>query len=293
MTTIRPRRSALYMPGSNARALEKARNLDADVILLDLEDAVAPDVKEQARVQVCEAVAAGGYGHREVVIRVNGPGTPWFEEDFNAAVAASPDAILIPKVSAPDTLFDIAVRLAQAGAPAKIRIWAMIETPVAILRVHDIAACAHDRSTRLSCFVMGTNDLAKETRARFVPDRSTMLPWLATSLLAARAYGLDILDGVFNQISDTDGFDAECAQGRDLGFDGKTLIHPSQIAEANRIFAPDAEEVERARAIIAAFEKPENADKGAINMDGRMVERLHAQMAVRVVALADAIAQRG
>jgi citrate lyase subunit beta/citryl-CoA lyase len=293
MTTIRPRRSALYMPGSNARALEKARNLDADVILLDLEDAVAPDVKEQARVQVCEAVAAGGYGHREVVIRVNGPGTPWFEEDFNAAVAASPDAILIPKVSAPDTLFDIAVRLAQAGAPAKTRIWAMIETPVAILRVHDIAACAHDRSTRLSCFVMGTNDLAKETRARFVPDRSTMLPWLATSLLAARAYGLDILDGVFNQISDTDGFDAECAQGRDLGFDGKTLIHPSQIAEANRIFAPDAEEVERARAIIAAFEKPENADKGAINMDGRMVERLHAQMAVRVVALADAIAQRG
>jgi citrate lyase subunit beta / citryl-CoA lyase len=292
MTTIRPRRSALYMPGSNARALEKARSLDADVILLDLEDAVAPDVKEKARGQVCEAVAAGGYGHREVVIRVNGPGTPWFEEDFNAAVAASPDAILIPKVSAPDTLFDIAVRLAQAGAPAKIRIWAMIETPVAILRVHDIAACAHDRSTRLSCFVMGTNDLAKETRARFVPDRSTMLPWLATSLLAARAYGLDILDGVFNQISDTDGFDAECAQGRDLGFDGKTLIHPSQIAEANRIFAPDAEEVERARAIIAAFEKPENADKGAINMDGRMVERLHAQMAVRVVALADAIAGR-
>jgi len=168
----------------------------------------------------------------------------------------------------------------------------MIETPVAILRVHDIAACAHDRSTRLSCFVMGTNDLAKETRARFVPDRSTMLPWLTTSLLAARAYGLDILDGVFNQISDTEGFNAECAQGRDLGFDGKTLIHPTQIAEANGIFAPDAEEVERARAIIAAFEKPENADKGAINMGGRMVERLHAQMAVRVVALANAIAQR-
>jgi len=292
-TPIRPRRSALYMPGSNARALEKARTLDADVILLDLEDAVAPEAKENARGQVCEAVSAGGYGHREVVIRVNGPGTPWFEEDFRAAVAACPDAILIPKVSAPDTVFDIAVRLAQAGAPAKTRIWAMIETPLAILRVQDIAACAHDRSTRLSCLVIGTNDLAKETRARFVPDRSTMLPWLTTSLLAARAYGLDILDGVFNQISDTDGFNAECAQGRDLGFDGKTLIHPSQLAEANRLFAPDAEEVERARAIIAAFEQPENADKGAINMDGRMVERLHAQMAERVVALADAIAQRG
>jgi citrate lyase subunit beta / citryl-CoA lyase len=223
---------------------------------------------------------------------VNAPGTAWFEDDFRRAVAAEPDAILIPKVQSPDTLFDVAVRLSETAAAPKIRIWAMIETPLAILRIAEIAACARDRSTRLSCFVMGTNDLAKETRARFVPDRATMLPWLTNALLAARAHGLDILDGVYNQISDTQGFADECSQGRDLGFDGKSLIHPSQIAEANRVFSPAEEEVERARAIIAAFARPENAGKGAINMDGRMVELLHAEMAARTVALADAVAAR-
>ncbi len=293
MTAIRPRRSALYMPGSNVRALDKARSLAADVLILDLEDAVAPEMKGTAREQVGAALRDGGYGHREVVIRVNGQGTPWFEEDFAAAVAARPDAILIPKVSSQDTLFDVAVRLAQASAAPEIRIWAMIETPLAILRVEDIARCAHDRTTRLDCLVLGTNDLAKETRARFVPHRVTMLPWLTTAMLAARAFGLDILDGVYNQISDTQGFASECAQGRDLGFDGKTLIHPSQIDQANTIFAPDAEEVAHAREIIAAFALPENKGKGAISLGGRMVELLHAEMASRVVALADAIAERG
>ncbi|GGG44947.1 HpcH/HpaI aldolase/citrate lyase family protein [Chelatococcus composti] len=292
MTEIRPRRSALYMPGSNARALEKARSLPADVVILDLEDAVAPDAKETARAQVAAAVSAGGFGPREVVVRINGLDTPWGDEDLSAAIACVPDAILLPKVSTPDVLATVARRLATAGAPHKVRIWAMVETPLAILNITQIAAAAADQSTRLECFVMGTNDLAKETGARLVPGRAPMLPWLATSLLAARAHGLTILDGVFNNLSDTEGFAAECAAARDMGFDGKTLIHPNQIAAANAAFAPDAAEVERARAIIAAFDAPENAGKGAINLDGRMVERLHAEMARRTVRLAEAIAAR-
>ena len=289
MMTIRPRRSALYMPGSNARALEKAREIAADVLILDLEDAVAPESKASARDQVCAAVKGGGYGRRELVIRTNGVDTEWFTNDLAAAVAAKPDAILIPKVSAPETLHRIGVRLADLGAPPSLSVWAMIETPLAILEAESIAASARDPATRLACFVMGLNDLAKESRARFVPGRATMLPWLATALLAARAHGLDILDAVYNDIKDEAGFAAECGQGRDLGFDGKTLIHPSQVEPANRTFAPDAAEVERARTIIAAFEKPENAGKGAIQLDGRMVELLHAQMARRTVALAEAI----
>jgi citrate lyase subunit beta/citryl-CoA lyase len=289
MSTIRPRRSALYMPGSNARALEKAREIPADVLILDLEDAVAPDSKASARDQVCAAVRAGGYGRRELVIRTNGLETEWFTGDLAAAVAARPDAILIPKISSPETLRQIGARLDGLGAPQSLRVWAMVETPLAILKAEAIAAAAREPATRLSCFVMGLNDLAKESRARFVPGRATMLPWLAAALLAARAHGLDILDAVYNDIRDEAGFAAECGQGRDLGFDGKTLIHPSQVAPANRAFAPDAGEVERARAIIAAFEKPENAGKGAIQLDGRMVELLHAQMARRTVALAEAI----
>lgn len=289
MTTIRPRRSALYMPGSNARALEKAREIAADILILDLEDAVAPESKAGAREQVCTAVKAGGYGRRELVIRTNGVETEWFDADLSAAVAARPDAILVPKVSSPETLHRIGARLTDLGAPQSIRVWAMIETPLAILNAESIAAAGGDPATRLACFVMGLNDLAKESRARFVPGRQTMLPWLATALLAARAHGLDILDAVYNDIKDEAGFAAECGQGRDLGFDGKTLIHPSQVDPANRTFAPDPAEVERARAIIAAFEKPENAGKGAIQLDGRMVELLHAQMAKRTVALADAI----
>ncbi|CUA88942.1 Citrate lyase beta subunit [Chelatococcus sambhunathii] len=292
MTEIRPRRSALYMPGSNARALEKARSLPADVVILDLEDAVAPEAKEAARAQVSAAVTAGGFGPREVIVRVNGLDTPWGEEDLAAAIACVPDAILLPKVSTPAVLATVGRRLATAGAPHKIRIWAMVETPLAILNIAEIAAAAADQATRLECFVMGTNDLAKETGARLVPGRAPMLPWLATSLAAARAHGLSILDGVYNNLSDADGFAAECAAGRDMGFDGKTLIHPGQIAAANAAFAPEEAEVAHARAIIAAFDAPENAGKGAINLDGRMVERLHAAMARRTVSLAEAIAAR-
>jgi citrate lyase subunit beta/citryl-CoA lyase len=289
MTEIRPRRSVLYMPGSNARALEKAREIAADALILDLEDAVAPDAKEAARAQVCAAVKAGGYGRREIVIRTNGLDTPWFAADLAAAAEAKPDAILIPKVSAPETLQQVGTLLDGLWAAPEIRVWAMIETPLAILEAERIARAVQDRRTRLACFVMGTNDLAKETRARFVPGRAPMLPWLTTAILAARAHGIDIVDGVYNDLKDEAGFRAECEQGRDLGFDGKTLIHPGQVAAANEIFAPDAAELARARAIIAAFDQPENADKGAIQLDGRMVERLHARMAARTVSLAEAI----
>lgn len=290
MTEIRPRRSVLYMPGSNARALEKAREIAADALILDLEDAVAPDAKELAREQVCAAVKAGGYGRRELVIRVNGVDTPWFEADLAAASEAKPDAILVPKVSSPETLVEIGGKLNGLWADPAIRVWAMIETPLAILEAERIARAARDPVTRLACFVLGTNDLAKETRARFVPGRAPMLPWLTTAILAARAHGIDVVDGVYNDIKDEAGFIAECDQGRDLGFDGKTLIHPAQVAPANAAFAPDESELTRAKAIIAAFQQPENAGKGAIQLDGRMVERLHAEMAKRVVALADAIA---
>lgn len=290
MIVIRPRRSALYMPGSNARAIEKARSLAADVVIFDLEDAVAPDLKAQAREQVCLAVQGGGYGQRELVIRVNSLDTPWGEADLTAAIAAAPDAILVPKVSSAETLAAVGLRLRKLGAAERTRVWAMIETPLAIFQAEAIASAAHDVDTRLSCFVMGMNDLAKDTRARLLPGRAAMIPWLMTALAAARAHGIDILDGVYNSLSDADGFRAECEQGRDCGFDGKTLIHPDQIAAANQIFAPSPEEVESARAIVAAFEQPENAGKGAISLNGRMVERLHAEMATRVLALAEAIA---
>ncbi|HZB61147.1 MAG TPA: CoA ester lyase [Microvirga sp.] len=292
MTVIRPRRSALYMPGSNARALDKAKTLPADALILDLEDSVAPDLKAAARGQACAAVAGGGYGGRELVIRINALDTPWGEADLAAAVAAAPDAILVPKVSSAEALAAVGLRLRKLGAAERTRVWAMIETPQAILDAGSIASAAHDVDTRLSCLVMGTNDLAKDTRARLLPGRAAMLPWLMTALAAARSSGIDILDGVYNSLSDEAGFRAECEQGRDCGFDGKTLIHPGQIAAANDIFAPSAQEVENARAILAAFDRPENRPKGAISLDGRMVERLHADMARRTVALAEAIAER-
>jgi citrate lyase subunit beta / citryl-CoA lyase len=292
MIPIRPRRSALYMPGSNARAIEKATTLAADVVIFDLEDAVAPNTKAQARDQVCAAVQAGGYGLRELVIRINALETPWGEADLAAAIAAAPDAILVPKVSSAETLAAVGLRLRKLGAAERTKIWAMIETPLAILRAENIASAARDVDTRLACFVMGTNDLAKDTRARLLPGRAAMLPWLMTALAAARAHGIDILDGVYNNLSDADGFRTECEQGRDCGFDGKTLIHPDQIAAANEIYAPSQQEIESARAIVAAFERPENAGKGAISLNGRMVERLHAEMAKRTLALAEAIAEQ-
>ncbi len=288
---IRPRRSVLYMPGSNARAIEKARTLDADAVILDLEDSVAPDAKETARRQVADAVAAGGFGGREVVIRVNGLDSPWAEADIALAGAAGPDAVLVPKVSGPDDLERAVLLLDAAGAPSSVALWAMVETPLAILNIASIAGAA--RATRLTCLVLGLNDLAKETRARFVPGRAPMLPWIVAALTAARAHGLDVIDGVYNRLDDEAGFRAECEEGRDLGLDGKTLIHPSQIAAANAVFAPSAAELDDARTIAALFDLPENAGKGAVAHNGRMVERLHADMARRVIALADAIARRG
>lgn len=288
MTSVRPRRSALYMPGSNPRALAKARTLPADAVMLDLEDSVAPDAKTAAREAVAAAVREGGFGRREVVIRVNGLATEWGEADLRAAAEARPDAILLPKVSSPE---EIAAVETMLGAGSKTRIWAMIETPLAILRIGAIAAAARGGASPFSCMILGTNDLAKETRARIVPGRAPMLPWLATVVAAARAHGLDVLDGVYNDLKDLEGLRAECEQGRDLGMDGKTLIHPDQIALANEIFAPPAAEIEAARAIIAAFALPENRGKGVISLGGRMVERLHAEMAQRTVALAEAIAQ--
>jgi citrate lyase subunit beta/citryl-CoA lyase len=285
--TIRPRRSVLYMPGSNARALEKAKTIAADALILDLEDAVAPDAKAQARDQVCAAVTAGGYGKRELVIRINALDTPWGKDDLAAAVAAAPDAILLPK---PGSGADIvAAADALKTAPEKTRLWAMIETPLAILNVQDIAAASRLSGTRLACFVMGTNDLVKETRADLSSSRRPALYWLSATVTAARAYGLDVLDGVYNNFKDADGFKRECVHGRALGFDGKTLIHPDQVAVANRVFAPPEADVAWARKIIAAFDQPEHKGKGVITVEGRMVELLHAEMAHRTVAIAEAI----
>ena len=230
--TVRPRRSVLYMPGSNARALEKAKTLPADGIILDLEDSVAPDAKDAARKQVVDAVKAGGFGAREVFIRVNAVDTPWHADDLSAAAHAAPDAILVPKVSNPDTLELIGRRLLDMHSDHKIRIWAMIETPLAIFNILSIAAEAKDSESRLAGFVMGTNDLAKDTRARLVPGRVPMLGWLSTCVAAARIYGIDILDGVYNDIGNSEGFGMECRQGVELGFDGKTLIHPTRSRPA-------------------------------------------------------------
>ena len=291
--TVRPRRSVLYMPGSNARALEKARSLPADALILDLEDAVAPAAKETARIQVCAAVKAGGYGGREVVIRINGPDTPWGQADLEAAAAAGPDAVLVPKVGSGEDIARATDSLAAAGAPAGTQLWAMIETPLAILNIAGIAASAKAPGARLACFVMGTNDLVKETRADLSNNRRPALYWLSAAITAARAYGLDALDGVYNNFRDAEGCRRECVHGRALGFDGKTLIHPDQIAVANEVFAPPEAEVAWARKIIAAFDLPEHKGKGVITVDGRMVELMHAEMARRTVAIADAIEARG
>jgi len=284
--TIRPRRSVLYMPGSNTRAIEKARALPADALILDLEDAVAPDAKELARKQVCEAVKTGGSGKREIVIRVNGLWTQWGEDDLSAAIAAGPDAVLVPKVSSASDLQAIEERFAGHDIERKTAIWAMMETPLAILNAGQIASAGG----RLRCLVMGTNDLIKEFRGLHTPDRSNLSAALGISVAAARAYGLSAIDGVYNDIQNEGGFKATCEQAKSFGFDGKTLIHPSQVEPCNAVFAPSRDEVEAARKLIAAFELPENKGKGAIKLDGRMVELLHAEIARGTVAMADAIA---
>jgi citrate lyase subunit beta/citryl-CoA lyase len=289
---IRPRRSVLYMPGSNARAIEKARTLAADGIILDLEDSVAPEAKETARAQVVAAVKAGGFGRREVFIRINALDTPWGADDLTAAAAAAPDGILVPKVATSHQVERVGQRLLDTHTDLRTRVWVMIETPLAVLNTPAIAACAKDSETRLTGFVLGTNDLAKETRARIVPGRAPMRSWLMSCLLAARLYGVVVLDGVYNDLRDADGFAQECADARDMGFDGKTLIHPNQIDPCNAAFSPTGAEIDDARKVIAAFEAPENRDKGVIQIDGRMVERLHLDEARRTKAIAEAVAMQ-
>ncbi len=280
----RPRRSVLYMPGSNARALEKAKSIPADALILDLEDAVAPDAKELARGQVCKAVAEGGYGKREIVIRVNGLDTPWGLDDLVNAAAVKPDAVLVPKVSDPGMLHKVEGILDSQNA-RDTDIWAMMETPLGILHAEEIAAA----TPRLAVFVMGTNDIAKEMRSAHTPMRLPMMTSLGLCLLAGRAHGVSVIDGVHNDIKDEQGFAAICEQGVELGMDGKTLIHPSQVGPCNEIFSPSEDEVALARAIIAEFAKPENAGKGVVTVEGKMTELLHAEIAKRTVAIADAI----
>ena len=284
--TLRPRRSALYMPGANARALEKARKLPADCLILDLEDAVAPDAKEAARRQISNALCEGGYGARELVVRINALSTPWGKDDIAAFAAleetARPHALLAPKISTPEDIQALAALM-----PDGMDLWVMIETPAAIFNLQALAACAE--TGPLACFVMGTNDLAKETGAALVEGRAPMQAALSLTVLAARQYGLAVLDGVYIDIPNLDGLAAECRAGADMGFDGKTLIHPSHLETANRHFGPSAEEVEEARAIVAAFDDPANAGKGVLTVNGKMTEFLHRDIARRVLAVAQAI----
>jgi len=282
----RPRRSVLYMPGANTRALEKARSLAADALILDLEDAVAPDAKETARANIAASLAAGGYGRRELVLRVNGLASPWGHGDLAAAAKMKLDAVLLPKVESADGVRQAEAVLAQAGAPSDLALWCMMETPLGMLHAEAIAAA----SPRVACLVMGTSDLTKDLHARHTSDRLPMLTALGLCLLAARAYGLAILDGVHLDLADEEGFAAHCRQGRELGFDGKSLIHPKQIDAANRAFAPSSEEVEWARRIIAAHREAERAGKGIVLVDGKLIENLHVAEAHRTVALAEQIA---
>jgi citrate lyase subunit beta/citryl-CoA lyase len=285
-----PLRSVLYMPASNPRAMAKARTLPCDAVALDLEDAVAPEAKAQARAALIEEACAGGFGHRRLIARVNAIGTPWGGEDITALATAPIDALLVPKV---DSEFDIAAlseTMDAAGYAANVPLWVMIETPRAVLAIERIAAMAG--STRLAGFVLGLNDLAKDTGMVQAPGRAVFLPVLVQVVLAARANGLILLDGVCNAIDDVARLEGECTQARDLGFDGKTLIHPAQIDTANRVFAPDPAELDEARAIVAAFADPANAGKGALKVQGKMAELLHRDIAARLIARAEAIAAR-
>ena len=285
----RPRRSVLYMPASNARAVEKAKTLACDVVILDLEDAVAPEAKPAARAHAAEAIRAGGFGSRELVIRCNGLDTPWGAEDLQAAAEAGPDAIQVPKVNSPADV--LAYEAAIAHAPAHTRLWAMIETCPAVFALNAIGAVkTNDPASRLSGWAMGLNDLAKEMGCRQTPERTPMLAVLTLAVAAARAHGLFILDGVCNELDDPDGLEAQCRQGVDFGFDGKCLIHPNQIEAANRLFSPPDDEVIWARAVIAAFADPANQGRGALRVGGKLAEFLHLAQAEKLVGAADAIA---
>jgi citrate lyase subunit beta/citryl-CoA lyase len=285
MSTYRPRRSVLYMPAANERALEKAKDIQADALIFDLEDAVAPDSKEVAREQACAAAASSEYGNRELTIRCNGLDTPWGRDDVLAAAAAGPAAVVIPKVDGSSYLDEISELLNQGGAPSSTQIWAMVETPIGILHVEEIA-----RHERMSVMVLGTNDMAKELRASITADRQALLPYLAMCLLSARAAGVAILDGVYNDIKDESGFKDVCVQGAEMGFDGKTLIHPNQVAPTNEIFSPSLDELDFYRRIIEEFEAAEKEGRGVLTVDGKMIENLHVDEARRALAVADAIA---
>jgi citrate lyase subunit beta / citryl-CoA lyase len=282
MSDFRPRRSVLYMPSSNERALEKAKSIPCDALILDLEDAVAPDAKPAAREAACAAARSGEYGERELTIRVNGMDTEWHHDDMAAACAAGPDAIVVPKVNSVDAVLELVESM--SAAPATTKLWAMVETPQAMLHAEEIAGA----SERLTVLVMGTNDLAKELYAEHVPGRQPLLTGLSLALLAARATGKVILDGVYNDASDLDGFRAECRQGREMGFDGKTLIHPGQVEAANEAFAPSSEAVEEARGVLRAWE--DGKGSGVVTYNGRMIENLHVESAQRTLSIHDAIA---
>ena len=281
----RPRRSVLYMPSANERALAKAKTLPTDAIIFDLEDSVAPDAKATAREQACAAVTGGGYGRRELTIRVNSMDTGWYEDDVRAAAAAGPDAIVVPKVSSAADVHRIEAALEAAGAPDRTSIWAMVETPIAMLHAEEIAGAGG----RLSVLVMGTNDLNKELRAQHVPGRGPLLTGLGLCLLAARATGTAILDGVYNGVLDPEGFEAECLQGRQWGFDGKTLIHPGQVGPCNRAYSPTEAEVEEARTIVSVWEEALAEGKGVATVNGRMIENLHVAEARRILDITEAI----
>ena len=281
----RPRRSVLYMPAANERALEKAKNLEADALIFDLEDAVSPENKELARDQACAAASSSEYGNRELTIRCNGLDTPWGTDDVLAAAAAAPAAVVIPKVDGPDYLDQVSTLLDKGGAPPSTRIWAMVETPSGILKVDQIAG--HER---IAVMVMGTNDMAKELRATITPNRHALLPYLAKCLLSARAADIGILDGVYNDINDETGFSSVCLQGAQMGFDGKTLIHPNQVAPTNKIFSPSLDELDFHRQVIEEFEAAEKDGRGVLTVNGKMIENLHVDEARRALAIAEAIA---
>lgn len=287
MSTYRPRRSVLYMPAANQRALEKAKDIPADALIFDLEDAVAPDAKELAREQACNAAASSDYGNRELTIRCNGLDTPWGREDILAAAEAAPSAVVIPKVDGPEYLAEVSEVLDEGGAPAATEIWAMVETPAGILCVDQIA-----QFERTAVLVMGTNDMAKELRASITQDRHALLPYLAMCLLAARAADVGILDGVYNDIKNEEGFEQVCRQGAEMGFDGKTLIHPSQVAPTNESFSPSLDELDFHQRVIEEFEAAQNEGRGVLTVDGKMIENLHVDEARRAIAMAEVIAER-
>jgi citrate lyase subunit beta/citryl-CoA lyase len=287
--SIRPRRSVLYLPGTNARALARSKAIPADAIILDLEDSVPPEKKESARVLVRDALREGGFGARETVVRINGFDTPWAAGDIAATVPFAPSAILLPKVSRSDDVRRMRSALKAASAKPSIEIWAMMETPLGILNAGAIASAAAEEGPALAAMLIGAADLAQETRARQVPGRWTMLSWLSTCVAAGRAFDVSVIDAVYTDFRDAEGFRAECEQGRDLGMDGKTVIHPNQVDTCNDVFAPTADEIAWARVILTAFERKENVDKNVITIDGRMVERFHARQARRTVEIAKAI----